>query len=270
MKLTILVLLSLASVMVLGCSSTKEHTDESVATPTPTPEPPKPPTEITIHDAAAQQEFVTIRATGQDLDFVNLTVTAKEHGFDFTIPAGTLLINGSRDNQNMMVARTVVLSFTDPSQPLQQETKLEVYCVNLFKHVPTSSNTFSVGSYQPQSELVKLVQCLENSSEEKDIRQQSVWIMSDNPTWEQYIKRDRIDMIFSRDTFRELLKQSSGQEPTDEQLDAVIAEYRQMPDDELRELVKPYVTPQIARSRKLFEECNVPTDDRNLFQNLPE
>lgn len=72
--------------MVLGCSSTKEHTDESVATPTPTPEPPKPPTEITIHYAVAQQEFVTIRATGQDLDFVNLTVTAKEHGFDFTIP----------------------------------------------------------------------------------------------------------------------------------------------------------------------------------------
>jgi hypothetical protein len=96
----------------------------------------------------------------------------------------------------MMVARTVVLSFTDSSQPLQQETKLEVYCVNLFKHVPTSSNTFSVGSYQPQSDLVKLVQCLENSSEEKDIRQQSVWIMSDNPTWEQYIRRDRTGISF--------------------------------------------------------------------------
>lgn len=230
----------------------------------------KPPETIDIHQADEQQKNVTIEATGQDLDVVNLKVTAARHGFDFVIPAGTMLLNGSGNHQNMMVARGVTISFKDATQPLVQTVSLDVYCVNLFKDVPTSDNVFSVGSYEPQSPLVKFVQCLENSPEHKDIRRLAVWIMSDNPTWEQYITRDRIDMILNRDMMQDLIEKLTGLRPTESQMDEIMIELRNIPDDQLREEMKPAVTDQLLSARKLFRECNVSTYDGHLFRDLPD
>lgn len=227
------------------------------------------PPKIDIHDAATRSKHVSIKATGQDLNVVNLEVTAKSRGFDFEIPAGTLLVNSSGSHQNMMVARTVVVSFKDPASPLVQPVKLDVYCVNMHKSVPIGENTFSVGSYEPESALVKFVSCLERSSEEKEVRQAAVWIMSDNPTWEQYLSRDMIERTAVA-VLRAAAKESLGREPSDAESKAFMDAFRSFPEDQLRAELKPLVQKELGRARRLFRECGMPTSDRHLFIGMPD
>lgn len=225
------------------------------------------PEKVTL-DNVEQYDFVDIRATGQDLDVVNLHVESSRHGFDLEIPAGTLLVNGSGGRQNMMVAKGAVVSFKDPSQPLIQDIQLEVYCVNLSLDVPTLDDTFTVGDYEPQDPLVAFVRCLEGHAEEdKDIRQLAVWVKSDNPTWKEYVELDRIEDLFE-EVFRELFIDMRGRPPTSEELEEMLRPIREVSDEEMIEMSKEASLPDLRKAHRLFESCGESTSDRNLFQDL--
>jgi len=235
------------------------------------------PKEMTLHQAT-DRGVVTMTATGIDLNNVTLNVSSDRHGFDVVIPAGTLFLNGNDDYQNMMVAKTVTVSFMAPDSLLQQQINLEVYSINLYLKIPDLNTSFTLAPFgsgsgsteELQDPLFTFVQCLErHHSEEKHIRQLAVWIKSDNPTWVKYLDPSIIQRVITPEIVKETYEDTFGEPVSDEEANVILEDLRNIwSTTELFFLMKPVALPNIGRAQDLFEQCNVSTTDRNLFYEL--
>lgn len=143
-----------------------------------------------VHDAgeAAAINLASIQVSGQDLNFVTLTVTpAIEGGGTIVLPAGTLFTAGSTATQNMILADTAAISWFAPSNPIRGDSpqaivrNLSSYCINRWREVPGADASFQV-TYSAQNDpLGKLAKCLERDAHsDHRAKQVAIWLVSDN------------------------------------------------------------------------------------------
>jgi hypothetical protein len=157
-----------AMVRALETSATEMPTSTSTAT-----------TVTTDLLEAVEQGLVTVEASGDGLQWIDVTITSRsESPLEVMIPIGTVFVSQAPTVQDMVVTReeTILLSVGE-----SVVSSLLVACMNMELDAPCESDTLEISQTSPPDDLVKLLALPDFSSEPFRIQQFAVWTITENP-----------------------------------------------------------------------------------------
>lgn len=122
---------------------------------------------------------IAVSITGNSIDFTSVKLTNKaKRDITVTISLGIYFSPQSNSVQSMVVRtpKTVTLSAKD-----SLTVSVATACMNIYRDIPTSANSFSVSTLDVESKLYRVVKLLDKKAVSYAVAQTAIWIVTDNP-----------------------------------------------------------------------------------------
>ncbi|MCU0505889.1 MAG: hypothetical protein MUE82_08995 [Chloroflexi bacterium] len=160
--------------------------DASTAPPVlPTPEPTAPARAVELHKAVAAKE-VSLSATGDGLERLELTITSKaKEPIRVVVNPGTVFDAKSSATQAMVVTAKEVV----PLEPgASEDVTLEVACSEMAKDQPGSDDTFRLVKRALPKDLTRLLALEDFPNQDFRIQQFAIWTILDDPAPARFVR----------------------------------------------------------------------------------